>query len=220
MEELRRVLIWSGWLRVSHWAIALATMVLMITGWLIGNSPLIAETATEFHYLASSILIFGLVIRIVLMFKGHKHEKLQSLIPEPSELRQIKETILFYLSLGKRPLPNWFAHNPLWKVVYLFFYLMLILMIVSGGLINNYPVVFGFYQPSVHTFWATAIFWFVVMHLISLFVHDYYAKTTDTSAMINGYRLFSVDKASQDENNAMPVVIQSMDSLISKNKME
>ena len=76
MKEIRRVLIWSGWLRVSHWSIALSTLILLVSGWLIEHSPMRALIALEYHYIAASILIFGLVVRVVIFIKGKEHERL------------------------------------------------------------------------------------------------------------------------------------------------
>ena len=77
---IKRVLVWSGWLRTSHASIGLAVLVLLFTGWLIAESPSLAESALELHYLASGFLIFGLVVRIVLMFSGMEHERLPGLV--------------------------------------------------------------------------------------------------------------------------------------------
>ena len=67
-EQIRRVAVWSGWLRVSHAALALSTLVLLATGWLLASSPTLAGAATDIHYLAASILIAALVLRLVIGF--------------------------------------------------------------------------------------------------------------------------------------------------------
>jgi len=113
MTEIRRVLIWGGWLRVSHWSTALSTLVLLFSGWLIGHSPMQAEVALEYHYLAVSVLIFGLALRIALFIKGKEQERLSALFPQLSEITAIKKMLIFYLSMGKQPPPHWYAHNPL-----------------------------------------------------------------------------------------------------------
>ena len=214
MAEIRRILIWSGWLRLSHWALALSTLVLLISGWLIANSPLQATQALEYHYLATSVLIFGLVLRIAIFVRGKPHEKLAALFPQPGEFSGIKQTTMFYLSMARRPLPHWYAHNPLWKMVYVFVYVILLLLLFSGTMMDSRELVLGFYLPGVHAFWADFIAWFVLLHVIALFVHDYFGKTTDMSAMVNGFRLFEVDSGTGDTAKGTPVVVQSMDSLL------
>jgi Ni/Fe-hydrogenase 1 B-type cytochrome subunit len=218
MKEIRRVLIWSGWLRVSHWSIALSTMVLLVTGWLIEHSPMRALIALEYHYIAASILIFGLVVRMVIFFKGKNHERLAGLFPEANEIKAIKQMLVFYLSMVRQPIPHWYAHNPLWKIIYIFWYIALLLLVVSGSLMEDQPLVMGFYLPSVHGFWSGIVLWMTVLHLSSLFLHDYYAKTTDVSAMINGYRLFEIEVKEKEDLRGTPVVLQSMESLMKGDK--
>ena len=190
---VKRVLVWSGWLRTSHACIGLAVLVLLFTGWLIAESPSLAESALELHYLASAFLIFGLVVRVVLMFAGMEHERLPGLFPASSELYAMARTFRFYISLGKSPMPGWYAQNPFWKPFYLVIYLALIVLAVTGALMPGVSLMLGFYLPSVHMFWAQLVFWFTVLHITSVVMHDYRNGTTDISAMVNGYRLFLID---------------------------
>jgi len=219
MEDpvIKRVLVWSGWLRISHASIGLAVLVLLFTGWLIAESPSLAESALDLHYLASSFLIFGLVVRIVLMFVGVEHERLAGLFPASSELYAMARTFRFYISLGKSPMPGWYAQNPLWKPVYLVIYLALIVLVITGAALPDVSLMFGFYLPSVHTFWAQLLLWFSVLHIVSVVMHDYKNKTTDISAMVNGYRLFLIDSNRAGSVAEKMVQHISIDSL-KKNK--
>ena len=214
MDEVkyRRVLVWSGWLRLSHAAIVFAVPVLLLTGWLLAQSPSLAETALDVHYLASSLLVFGCLIRIVLLFAGREHERLQALIPATGELPAMAGTLRFYISMGRSPAHGWYAQNPLWKPVYLLMYLALILLVATGMAMPENDVVFGFYLPSVHLFWAQLLLWLVVFHIASVLLHDYRRGTTDISAMVNGYRLFLLED-NKGETEAGTVQLVSVDSL-------
>jgi len=189
---IKRVLVWSGWLRLSHACIGFAVLVLLFTGWLIAESPSLAESALELHYLVSSLLIFGIVVRIVLMFAGRQHERLPGLFPASSELNAMAKTLRFYISLGKSPMPGWYAHNSLWKPVYFVIYLALVVLVISGAVLPDVSLIMGFYVPSVHVFWARIMLWFSLLHIASVLLHDYRNQTTDISAMVNGYRLFLI----------------------------
>jgi len=190
---IKRVLVWSGWLRISHASVGLAVLMLLFTGGLIAESPSLAESALDLHYLASGFLIFGLVIRIMLMFAGKEHERLPGLFPASSELNAMAKTFRFYVSLGKSPMPGWYAQNPLWKPVYLTIYLALIVLVITGALMPDVSLILGFYLPSVHIFWAQLMLWLAVLHMGSVIMHDYKNRTTDISAMVNGYRLFLIE---------------------------
>lgn len=205
--EFKRVLIWSGWFRLSHAATGLSTIVLLATGVLISESPSLTESALDIHYLAASVFVFGLLIRLVLLFVGKPHERLAGLIPSVDELGAMKKTVLFYLSLGRASLPHWYAHNPLWKPVYCLNYMVLVLLAVSGAMIENTDVLFGFYLPSVHAFWAQFVLGFSLLHIIAVCAHDYRNQSTDVSAIINGYRLFQYVRSEQNRNgNAVQFV--------------
>jgi len=189
---IKRVLVWSGWLRLSHACTGFAVLVLLFTGWLIAESPSLAESALELHYLVSSLLIFGIVVRIALMFAGRQHERLPGLFPASSELNAMAKTLRFYISLGKSPMPGWYAHNSLWKPVYFVIYLALVVLVISGAVLPDVSLIMGFYVPSVHVFWARIMLWFSLLHIASVLLHDYRNQTTDISAMVNGYRLFLI----------------------------
>lgn len=209
----KRVLVWGGWLRLSHASIGVATPVLLLTGWLIAESPSLAVSALDVHYLASSLLLFGLVVRIILLLGGKEQERLPALFPASSELVAMARTLRFYISLGKASMPGWYAHNPLWKPLYLVVYLALLILAASGAVMPNESIVLGFYVPSVHVFWAKIVLWFSVLHTVSVIAHDYRNKTTDISAMVNGYRLFIVDGGQEVSGDNRPVQVISLDAI-------
>lgn len=193
MNEIKRVLIWNGWARVGHWSIAISSLVLIITGLLLKNSPVLAKDAIDYHYFFVPVLMLGLAIRLVLFIFDKKHLRLLALIPSVNDLNGIKQMLLFYLSLGKQPLPNWYAHNPIWKPVYIVWYLSLILLLASGLQMPDSGIVFSFYPPSIHRFWADIVLWLSILHSIALFMHDYRGNA-DVSGMINGYRTFEIKR--------------------------
>jgi len=212
-KEYKRVLVWSGWLRLSHWTIGFATLVLLLTGWLIAESPSLARSSLDVHYLAAGILVSGLIVRIALMFIGQEHEHLTALIPAPSEFKAGAETLRFYISLGKTPLPRWYAQNPLWKPLYVLIYLVLLEQVASGAVMHNQPIVYGFYLPSVHAWWAQALFWFSVFHIAAVSLHDGRGKMADISAMLSGFRLFLIDRDRHQGADEARVQFVSLDKL-------
>ncbi len=193
-EQIRRVSVWSGWLRLAHWSLAAATLWLMATGWLVANSPAMAASASELHLLGAGVLIFALGLRVFLGFFGNGAERFEHMLPQTSELAAIRASLLFYLSLGKSALPNWFAHNPLWKLIYLLMFVLLGLLVLSGWLMPDRPLIWRFYLPHVHATLATLVGVLVVAHLYSVVLQDLKGGAADTSAMINGQRYFNVER--------------------------
>lgn len=190
--EIKRVSVWSGWLRLSHLLIGLPTLLLLATGGLIQNSPMLASGAADIHYYAAGFMAIGLLIRVVLMFVGQDNERIGNLLPKASELRVIGETIRFYLLLGKAPLPRWYAQNPFWKPIYLAIYFILGLQIITGLLIPKDNLFLGLYPPSVHLFWANVLGLFALFHIICVAWHDYKGDGSDVSAIINGLKTFTI----------------------------
>ena len=217
---VKRVLVWSGWLRASHASIGFAVIVLLLTGWLIAQSPSLAEAAVDIHYLASAVLVFGLITRIVLLFTGKAHERLPALFPASFELAAMAATVRCYVSFFRATLPGWYAHNPLWKPLYLLMYLALVIMVITGVMMPETSITLGFYIPSVHTFWAQVLLWLSALHVISVIVHDYKKKTADISAMVNGYRLFLTDNTRTGAGIDESIQLISPDSLNRRDSAE
>ena len=193
-EQIRRVLVWGGWLRVTHAAMALSTLVLLATGWLLGSSPTLAGAASDIHYLAASILIATLMLRLVIGFFGKGAERFEHMLPRPSEFASIRASLLFYLTLGKAPLPNWFAHNPLWKPIYLILFVLLALSALTGWVMPEIQVVGRLYLPRVHGWLSNAIWVVTLAHLFSVVLQDVKGRSADVSAMLSGYRFFVFER--------------------------
>ena len=210
---VKRVLVWSGWLRTSHALIGAAVLVQLLTGWLIAESPSLAESALELHYLASTMLIFGLLVRLLLLFVGSEHERLPALFPASTELAAMAATLRCYISFFRAPMPGWYAQNPLWKPLYLLMYLALVIIALTGIVMPEVSIALGFYIPSVHAFWAHVVLWLAVLHIVSVIAHDYKKKTTDISAMVHGYRLFIIDSNKGGTGNDETIQVITLDSL-------
>lgn len=193
-EQIRRVLVWSGWLRLAHWSLAGATLVLLATGWLVANSPSVAASAAEIHYLGAGVLLAALALRLFLGLFGRGAERFAHMLPRAVERRAMRDSLLFYLSLGRAPLPNWFAHNPLWKPLYLLLLLLLALSVLTGWLMPEMPLLGRLYLPGVHARLADLVALLTIAHLYSVLLQDLRGRCADISAMLSGSRYFSIDR--------------------------
>jgi Ni/Fe-hydrogenase 1 B-type cytochrome subunit len=207
-EQIRRVLVWSGWLRFSHAALALSTLVLLATGWLLANSPTLAGAASDIHYLAASILIAALMLRFVMGFFGKGAERFEHMLPRSSEFAAIRASLLFYLTLGKAPLPNWFAHNPLWKPIYLILFVLLAMSALTGWVMPEIQVVGRLYLPRVHGWLSNAIWVVTLAHLFSVVLQDVKGRAADVSGMLSGYRFFVFERDGAMKPGATQVSIK------------
>ena len=217
-KHITRVLIWSGWFRLSHLFIGGSVLVLLATGSLISHSPFYAALVLDLHHYASGFLTTGLLIRFALMIKGQPQERFGNLIPKPSELRSIREMLRFYLLFGKAPLPKWYAQNPFWKPIYLAFYMILSLQVISGLMIADDAHLMGFYMPSVHLFWSNILLALSLAHIINVIWLEYEGRNNDISAIIHGEKTF-ISEAPRHSNKAeSPLTFTPMKTSTSNDK--
>ena len=207
-EQIRRVAVWSGWLRLLHGALAAATLMLLGTGWLVANSPMQAELAADIHFIAAAVLIAALLLRLILGFTGSGAERLEHMLPQRADLDGMRASLLFYLSLGKAPLPNWFAHNPLWKPFYLLLFGLLVLAAATGWVMPEMELVGRLYLPTVHAWLGNAIGVITAAHLFSVVLQDIKGRSADISAMLSGYRYFVFERGRAKAPGTEPVSIK------------
>jgi len=220
-EQIQRVKVWGGWLRFSHMALGLSTLLLLTTGWLLGVAPAERLLWVDLHYIAASVLIFSVSLRVLLMFTGQPVARLSVLMPDDNEWRSVLDTLKFYITLGKAPLPRWYAHNPLWKPIYLLSYFILLSLIVTGAFQTEYPFVNGYYLPLLHVKFASPMLFFVVLHLIAVVFHDYRGNAADVSSIINGHRHYLIEKLDfADSTQETAVHIDQIDGPKASGKQE
>jgi Ni/Fe-hydrogenase 1 B-type cytochrome subunit len=208
-QIIHRTLVWSGKLRATHWILSFSTLVLILTGWLIPIAPSITHLNSDWHNLAAAIFIAVLLFRLWMLFSDRRSAGISALMPGKQALPAMGQMLRFYITLGKAPLPSWYAHNPLWAPVYLFAILIMLLLITSGLAMEKYPLIFNIYLPDLHITLAGILSTFVVIHILTVFMHDAKGTSSDISAMVNGYRIFVIQK--EDKQSAGGVHKISLD---------
>jgi Ni/Fe-hydrogenase 1 B-type cytochrome subunit len=196
--EIKRLPVWGRWLRLSHWSMACALFVLMFSGWLHMRAPELVSWILDAHYYASTLLITAFVIRIYLLFFGRGSDLLESCSLDRHKFKQALAVLSSYLTLGKIPLPRWYAHNPLWGPLYLLLFLLIAVQIISGLLLTNHITLLGdFSIRSLHQFGFQFTLGFSLLHILAVFMHDLKGTGSDVSAMISGQRIFVVEPQTQ-----------------------
>jgi len=211
-EQIRRVRVWCGWLRLIHTTLAGSTLLLLATGWLIGHAPSVAASALEIHYLGAGVLVFALALRLFFGLFGKGAERFEHMLPRLSEGRAIRDSLVFYLSLGRTRLPNWYAHNPLWKPVYLALLLLLTLSVATGWLMPDTPLLGRVYLPGAHRWLADMVGVLTLAHLFSVVLQDVKGRHADISAMLSGDRYFEVERTGL-VSREIPQVSISLDDI-------
>ena len=204
MNDFQRVAVWSQWMRLAHWSIALSVLTLMATGWLVSSAPGVESGAADLHGYAASVLMAGLALRIWLLFTDRGVGGWEALVPSGASLPAMKQMLFFYFTLGRSPLPVWYGHNPLWVPLYALVYLFLLVMVLTGLFMQEHPLFAGLYLPSIHQTFAKIISVLTVFHLVTVVLQDIRGKRGDVSAMLNGYKLFETQKQDLPGGNKPP----------------
>ncbi len=220
-NEIQRIPVWSRALRIAHWVMAVAVVVLIVTGWRMESDPLPASTLLDDHFLAAAFLIPAFLLRLYLLFFGTGTDHISDCEPDMTRLRGAAAVLKFYFSLGRSPLPNWYAHNPLWGPLYLLLFLFLLIQILSGALQQSHPYIGMVNLHDIHIIGAYLITGFTVVHILAVFLHDLGGSGSDISAMINGHRIFILKKpvTTQQSGDIQSVSLDELRSSL-KSKMQ
>lgn len=205
--EMKRVAVWSGRLRLAHWLLAVATLMLLGTGWLLtlGLTARLSWLLSA-HLAAGYTLEFALALRLYLLFFGAGAEHWRDLVPRGPQLKAAGEMLLFYITLGRRSLPAYYAHNPLWAPIHLLLFVVLTVQGTSGLILaladapalayyEATPWILGYTLPELHYAGLPLIGGYAIAHIFAAFVHDWRSGGSEISALISGYKLFIVRHA-------------------------
>jgi Ni/Fe-hydrogenase 1 B-type cytochrome subunit len=217
------VYVYEAPVRIWHWTNALAIVVLMVTGYLIG-APLptmgTGEAYDQFifgyirfaHFAAGMILTVGFFGRIYWAMVGNHHAKQLFYVPiwRVSYWREVWFEIRWYLFLEKAP-KKYVGHNPLAQLaMFCFMTLGLSFMILTGmalyaegaGLGSFFDQAFGWVRylvgdsQTLHTIHHLGMWWIVIFMIIHIYVairEDIMSRQSMVSTMISGHRTFKDD---------------------------
>lgn len=203
--------VWSGAIRLAHGCLLASVLTLMVTGWLVNHAPLLAQSSSEIHHFVAAFFTVSLGFRLLLLFldknSGHWKRMIQGW-PKPA---MVGEMMLFYITFGRSKLPVWYAHNFMWIPLYFLLFAVLMLQAIVGVMMIYEVVLLGVFPEDVHHFLAGLVFWFVVLHIYAVVLHDMKSKNANISAMINGYRYFEADLGqAKSKSNSVSINIKDI----------
>ncbi len=208
---IERRAVWSLPLRLCHWSLAAATLVLLLTGWLMGWAPERAEGVAEIHFVAAAVLTAALAARLGLLFLGRGPAAWRALVPDRHRLLQAGQVLRAYLTLGRLPLPRWYAHNPLWAPLYLLLFAVLLVQVVGGLLLlEQVTLVGGLSLRGLHQAGWQFLLWFGLLHVAAVFFHDARGDSAEISGMVNGRRCFTLEPLPPDTSGGPVVPLEAL----------
>lgn len=225
--ELREQFVWPLALRLIHWLLAIAITLLLLTGWLLGSGLVLNEALYQLlrenlHVPAGQLVGVALGTRLVLLIFDPGVGGWRALLPSAKDLPATAEMLKFYLSFGRRRVPPYFAHDPLWRPVYPAWFLLIAVQVLSGMALasdrwRDVLTLPADTWSAWHVALSGVISWLALLHVLSVLLREARGKAYDISAMIQGHRIFRVDKTDV-MGGRQDVTIAVQDILKSKTK--
>ena len=216
---IKRQYIWPVSIRLTHGLIALSVLGLLITGTALQYLPQWYDAARDYHSILGYCLTLAVVYRLLLFFIAKNNAaNWRQFRPGSLAKSNFIAMLRFYVTFGRTPLPNWYAHNPFWLPLYLLVFLALILLIGSGFFILNNIQFTTFDIVALHHHISRFVFWFTIFHFIAVIAHDIKGTGSDISAILNGFRIFIIDKTSNGLLNKSSQKVSFPPKFIPQNK--
>ncbi|MCB1864897.1 MAG: cytochrome b/b6 domain-containing protein [Chromatiales bacterium] len=187
-DRFVRVQVWPASLRLIHWIIAAGLVFQIASAWLVNYAAVDAHHWRDWHLIVGQVLVAALVLRIVVAFRSGP-SSWRALWPGRAQRAAIPAMLRFYLSLGRAPLPNWYAHNPLWAPLYALTWLILGLALISGLGHDSSPIL-GMSLAHVHATSAAVLAVITIAHIATVILHDWRGGAASISGMLSGERYF------------------------------
>jgi Ni/Fe-hydrogenase 1 B-type cytochrome subunit len=133
-----RVYVWEVPVRLTHWVIVLAILVLSATGFYIGH-PVVGGSVSlmawvrGIHRLTAWVFVASLLLRTYWAFAGNQWASWRALFPSLTAegRRGMAGVFNYYTFLRWRP-PSFTGHNPLAGTAYSMVVLLMIVEVVTG----------------------------------------------------------------------------------------
>lgn len=222
---VRSVYVWEWPVRITHWVIVVALIVLSFTGWWLhhpwfAQSPPAGPGVTPgytlgimrfIHELAGAAFIAALLARMYWAFAGNYYARFTTLLPLTPQHRQgLRETVAYYAF--RRGPPRAIGHNPLAGVSYIVLWIGFWVSILTGlslvsWILDRPPwtTLFGWtwslmgiqHIRLIHFLLMFAFIAFAVHHVYSAVLVDREERNGEVSSIVTGWKL---DYRDEDES--------------------
>ncbi len=223
----RAIYVWELPVRIVHWTIVLAVIVLSFTGYYIyhpffsgsggpGHPGFTMATVRFIHEVAGFVFIVAVLFRIYWAFVGNRYAHWRGLLPiTPAQRRDLREMVRYYSYRRPDPAPT-NGHNPLAGMAYVLLYALFAVSILSGlGLfawvsrIPAWRTLFGWTWSVlpieqlrlVHFFLMFLFIGFAIHHVYSSVLFDVEEHNGELSSMVTGYKADADDGVTPAEES-------------------
>lgn len=138
----RRVYVWETPVRITHWLIFVAILILSVTGFLIGRPVInpagearahhLMATVKVIHFYAAILFTTSILARVIWMFTGNVYSRWHQFVPMDGRRRGgVWGTLRFYLFLDRQT-PPFAGHNPVAGLSYTLVFGLYALVTATG----------------------------------------------------------------------------------------
>lgn len=213
-ETVVPVYVWELPVRIVHWVIFLAIVVLSFTGYYIYYPFIISQDRGGFlmatmrfiHEIAGFALIAAFIVRVYWFFMGNRWASWREFVPASrKQWSDLVNQLRYYLFLRKDPVSR-LGHNPLAGLTYVLIYLLILLEILTGlvlfnrvlggrvlGFFVNWMLWFASYRTlrQVHFLITFALLAFLIHHVYSAMLIDIEERSGLVGGIFSGYKFFT-----------------------------
>lgn len=222
----RWVYLWHWPIRAMHWFAAGSIVLLIVTGFYIGQpyflggpesqSPYVMGWMRFLHFVGAGVLVATAIVRLYWLFAGNRYERWGALFPvKGRDWKNLVRMVKYYLLIRPEKAPHYLGHHPLQQLSYTGIYALAAFMAASGfalyGLHNPggfFYDAFGWFGRLLGGSQATRFWHHVATWVFLIFIpaHIYLALRADVmeregtmSSIFSGGKFVRADVEYEDE---------------------
>jgi len=142
LRGLERVYVWDAVVRLTHWIIMVAILILAVTGIYMGtpfyipagvaDQQFVMGTMKIVHFYTAIVFTLAVLVRVGWMFVGSYYARWDQFVPIGARRRRdVLGMLKFYTFFSRKPPMN-VGHNPLAGLTYLAVFGLYFVMILTG----------------------------------------------------------------------------------------
>jgi Ni/Fe-hydrogenase 1 B-type cytochrome subunit len=217
-----RVYVWEQPVRVTHWFIFLAVVVLSLTGYYMHNPFFVASSRTTFlmgtmrfiHVTAGFVFIAAFLLRMYWFFVGNEWSNWRAFYPIHRRQWRGMGSMVAYYSFLRKDLVHHVGHNALAAVTYLFMFTLMTIEILTGlalysqvrggwflnALIGWLPRLIDIQNIRlIHFCIMFAFFAFVIHHVYSAVLVSWEERNGLIESIFTGYKFVPRDELDEEQ---------------------
>lgn len=170
--------IWPWWIRLLHWGLVLVFVV----------NYFVLEPGSDLHNWLGYIITILVVLRIIVGFSNRFSEHSGFAAFAHCDLKP--RAFAHHLNeLKQRKVPTNSGHNPLGWLMVFFFWLLLVVLAVSGFLMEEVDYFFGNQTlDTIHLWAADAMLIAAFVHVAAVLIVAYWGRISLIRPMLTGKR--------------------------------